>query len=381
MNDVISDPDAPTGQLEEGIALALSGGGYRAMVFHLGALLRLNEVGLLGKLTRVSSVSGGSITAGVLALAWSELQFKDGTAANLQIVVSRVRELANTTIDVGAVIRGILLPGSIGDRVASAYDRVLFHGKKLSDLSDEAPGKVPRFVFNATNVQTAALWRFSKPYMGDYRVGLVDRPDVALARVVAASSAFPPVLSPLTLVNNQPVRKTQGADLSHPPYTQRAVLSDGGVYDNLGLETVYKRYTTLLVSDAGQKIAPQEQPAHDWIRHSVRILDTVDNQVRSLRKRQLIDAYVRGDRTGCYWGIRTQYADYKLADDPLKCAARDPGYLAEIPTRLQAMATDEQERLINWGYAVCDAAVRAHMDAAKFGISIVPPRFPFSQGY
>ncbi len=51
----------------------LSGGGYRAMVFHVGALWRLNEVGLLSKLKRVSSVSGGSITAGSLALAWKNL--------------------------------------------------------------------------------------------------------------------------------------------------------------------------------------------------------------------------------------------------------------------------------------------------------------------
>ena len=381
MTDIAPDPHDVTGKLEEGIALALSGGGYRAMVFHLGALLRLNEVGFLSKLTRVSSVSGGSITAGALAMSWKELRFKNGIVDNLSIVVDRVRALASTTIDAGAVIGGILLPGSISDRVASAYDEVLFKGKKLSDLVDEAPGKAPRFVFNATNVQTAALWRFSKPYMGDYRVGLVDNPDVVLARVVAASSAFPPVLSPLTLLINQPMKKTKGADLSRPPYTKQAVLSDGGVYDNLGLETIFKRYTTLLVSDAGQKIAPEEEPAHDWARHSIRILNTVDNQVRSLRKRQLIEAYLRGDHTGCYWGIRTDYQDYNLTDDPLKCAARDPTYLAEIPTRLQSMAADEQERLMNWGYAICDAALRAHVDPVKFGISIGAPRFPYQQGY
>ena len=147
----------------------------------------------------------------------------------MSIVVDRVRALASTTIDAGAVIGGILLPGSISDRVASAYDEVLFKGRKLSDLVDEAPGKAPRFVFNATNIQTAALWRFSKPYMGDYRVGLVENPDVVLAHAVAASSAFPPVLSPLTLLINQPMKKTKGADLSRPPYTKQAVLSDGGV--------------------------------------------------------------------------------------------------------------------------------------------------------
>lgn len=381
MTGIAPDPHDVTGKLEEGIALALSGGGYRAMVFHLGALLRLNEVGFLSKLTRVSSVSGGSITAGALAMSWKELRFNNGIFDNLSIVVDRVRALASTTIDAGAVIGGILLPGSISDRVASAYDEVLFKGRKLSDLVDEAPGKAPRFVFNATNIQTAALWRFSKPYMGDYRVGLVENPDVVLAHAVAASSAFPPVLSPLTLLINQPMKKTKGADLSRPPYTKQAVLSDGGVYDNLGLETIFKRYTTLLVSDAGQKIAPEEEPAHDWARHSIRILNTIDNQVRSLRKRQLIEAYLRGDHTGCYWGIRTDYQDYNLTDDPLKCATRDPTYLAEIPTRLQAMDTDEQERLMNWGYAICDAALRAHVDPAKFGISIGAPRFPYKQGY
>jgi NTE family protein len=87
------------------------------------------------------------------------------------------------------------------------------------------------------------------------------------------------------------------------------VLSDGGVYDNLGLETVIKEYTTVLVSDGWQKVVPEEDPHHDWARHAVRILDVVDNQVRSLRKRYLIEAYKRGDHSGCYWSIRTNFAD------------------------------------------------------------------------
>jgi hypothetical protein len=58
---------------EENIALSVSGGGYRAMLFHLGALWRLNEIGYLCKLERVSSVSGSSMAAGVLAAHWSTL--------------------------------------------------------------------------------------------------------------------------------------------------------------------------------------------------------------------------------------------------------------------------------------------------------------------
>src|SRR5271157_6019063 len=56
-----------------GKALCLSGGGYRAALFHLGALRRLNEVGLVSKLDTVSSVSGGSIASGLLAKVWPKL--------------------------------------------------------------------------------------------------------------------------------------------------------------------------------------------------------------------------------------------------------------------------------------------------------------------
>jgi len=152
----------------------------------------------------------------------------------------------------------------------------------------------------------------------------------------------------------------------------------------LGLETL-KRFATLLVSDAGQKIAPEEDPHHDWARHSLRIFDIVDNQVRSLRKRDLIESYERGDHTGTYWGIRTDFSDYKLVDDPLKCASRDPTRLALLPTRLETVPGPIQNALMNWGYAICDAALRAHVDAAlqrKLGISIAPPtKFPFSGEY
>src|SRR5215472_2120802 len=379
-----TDLDTVASEQEDGVALSLSGGGYRAMMFHVGAMCRLNEVGLLGKLSRISSVSGGSITAGFLGLLRNQLQFQEGKTAKFGQFVDGMRAMADTTVDAGAVIAGILLPGSISDRVAKAYDEVLFKGAKLRDLPDDTGKKVPHFVINATNIKSAVLWRFSRPYMGDYRVGLIDAPDLKLSTAVAASSAFPPILSPLTLPISQPVRPTKGADLNHPTYTTEAVLSDGGVYDNLGLETV-KRFATLLVSDAGQKIMPEEEPHHDWARHSLRILHTIDNQVRSLRKRNLIESYVRGDHSGTYWGIRTDFASYGLAHDPLQCKNRNPKPLADIPTRLEKMPPDVQNRLMNWGYAICDAALRAHIDVnlqEKLGIQITDPvKFPFPNEY
>ena len=126
-------------------ALCLSGGGYRAMVFHIGVLWRLYETGLLKNIKRISSVSGGSITAGQLALAWRDLSFGPDSVRSHFIpkFVEPLRAFAGVTIDAESVILGALLPGSVGDRIAKAYDEHLFHGKTLQDLPDE-----PRFVIS-----------------------------------------------------------------------------------------------------------------------------------------------------------------------------------------------------------------------------------------
>ena len=87
--------DTPERGPEDGIALCLSGGGYRAMLFHLGALWRINEVGLLQRLARISSVSTGSIVAGLLGLKWQVLRFDSaGVAAGFDAeVVAPLRAL------------------------------------------------------------------------------------------------------------------------------------------------------------------------------------------------------------------------------------------------------------------------------------------------
>jgi hypothetical protein len=73
-----------------GIALAVSGGGYRATLFHLGTLWRLNEMAYLPMLTRITSVSGGSITSGVLGQRWNQLEFNElGVATNFEEVIAK----------------------------------------------------------------------------------------------------------------------------------------------------------------------------------------------------------------------------------------------------------------------------------------------------
>ncbi len=55
-------------------------------------------------------------------------------------------------------------------------------------------------------------------------------------------------------------------------FTSSAVLSDGGIYDNMALETVWKRFRTVFVSDAGAKVQPEDSPHTDWGRQMIRVL-------------------------------------------------------------------------------------------------------------
>jgi NTE family protein len=144
-------------------------------------------------------VSGGSIASGFLACVWAKLGSPnaDGIFDKDKFKRDYVEEILNFSrkkIDVVDILTGRLPWTSAAEQVAGSYDEYLFQGATLQQIPD-----LPQFVFCATNLQTGVLWRFSKPYAGDYVVGRLDKPALPLSRAVAASSAFPPLLSPLVL--------------------------------------------------------------------------------------------------------------------------------------------------------------------------------------
>ncbi len=364
---------------EDGIALCLSGGGFRAMLFHLGALWRLNELRYLGRLTRVSSVSGGSITAAVLGSNWDQLEFEDGFARGFEEALVRpLRDLAGKTLDVRAGLAGLLTPGrSISSALAGAYDRHLFHGASTAELGRGDPA-APLFVLDSTNLQTGSLWRFTQRGTWDYRVGAREEP-ARLATAVAASSAFPPILGPATVRTAPGEFDTTAAAPAFPgipgldreDFMRRPTLVDGGVYDNLGLEPAWKNCRTVLISDAGGAFAPQTGRFwllpwwrwRDWGTQTMRVLKTIDNQVRSLRKHQAIAGFEAlldsaEHRRGTYWGIRGHVADYPLPS-ALSFPAETAREAALVRTRLARLSPQCRADLIDWGYVICDTAMRA----------------------
>jgi NTE family protein len=353
-----------------GIGICLSGGGYRAMLFHLGAFLRMFELGLLQQASRISSVSGGSITSAKVGLEWNKLKTRNDFFAH---VVEPIRNVAGTTIDIPAIAEGVILPGKVADYVAKAYRKLLFGDATLQAL----PGK-PEFVINATNVETGTLWRMSRDKMADWKVGEINKPTIPLARAVAASSAFPPVLSPLVL-------KVKPSDFSRKYAESEALmkdisLADGGVYDNMGLETVWKAFRNVLVSNASAAVRPEASPSSGWISQSKRAIDIIYGQVSSLRERQLIASFKanqgdRGWRRGTYWAVGSDVSNYNFPG-ALPAPNDRTTELARLPTQLRPFGKAFDERLINWGYAICDTALRKH-----FGQPNNPPaQFPYPGG-
>lgn len=342
------------------LGIALSGGGFRATLFGLGSLWCLNDAGLLGKLDRVTSVSGGSIIAGVLAHRWNELKFDNGRAGNFyELVAQPICDFCSRTIDESAILWGGVNPfKTAGDYLAESYDDALFKGATIKNgLPVAAEGK-PKFIIYATNLQTGRSFRFRQDMIADWMLGTSTKTDVSLAFAVAASSAFPPVFSPVKLTTD-PDHWESGVALPNiRALRQHIALADGGVYDNMGLESLVDNVDIVLVSDAGAPFEIVDSAPEDYLVQLGRVRDILIDQTRALRKRWLIEDFEAKRKFGGFWGIGTRLADFPGASGMTSDSATTMA-LEHIPTRLNAFNAQTQGRLINWGYALCDISLRS----------------------
>ena len=360
------------------MGLALSGGGFRASLFHLGSFLRLNELGLLRRLDIITSVSGGSIVSGLMARHWNELTWKElpqgWVAANFhEKIEAPLRDFCARNIDLRAGLLGILSPfSSKADKLIKAYDKHLYNGYTLQQLPEPEPGKTPRFVFYATNLQTGASVRISRKYLADYKVGRINKPDFPLAKVVAASSAFPPVFSPV-IFNFKDIAVWQSMDGTYlddqKDLKESLFLADGGIYDNLGLEAIWDRCKKVLVSNASAPLEIEASPATNPMGQLGRVRDILMEQTHALRQRMLFEDLEKEKGRIAYWGISTKIAKYGLADT-LTTDNTLTQKLQEIRTRLNEFSEEEQGQLMNWGYALTDATMRSH---GKLMLTAAPP--------
>lgn len=355
--DVIAgEPEVP-----EEYGLALSGGGIRATLFHLGAIIRLNELGHLGEINRISGVSGGSIAASLLAWSWNQLGWENGRATQLRDVYEPlITKIASAHIDIPVIAMGFLPLISPAGLIAVTLDDMFFKRATLQDLPDNGP----RFVFVATEMATGTAFRFSKAYMGSYRLGLVYNPRFTISAAVAASAAFPPVASPFYLhVKPERWRQVRGADLfDRKDLRTKLALVDGGAYDNLALQPITRRCNTLLVSDAGGNLGI-EKPGWKWwslLMQGKRTLDIAVSQGRALRRSGLMTH--KDEHPFALWRTRTDPNHFVgTATSPFAVADGWPEYLSTRTTRLWPFNETDRKHLVNWGYLTSDIALRSYI--------------------
>jgi NTE family protein len=344
-----------------GLALCLSGGGFRAALFHLGAVRRLNELGILSSVSTISSVSGGSILAAHLATTLNPWPSPGSVVSDWEErVESGFRRFASHNLRTSAIVKR-LLPWNWPRSSTGVRALIDCYEHELTQLGlGELPAR-PEFVLSATDMAFGVNWVFERERAGNDQIGYLMPPPQSwsLARAVAASSCFPPVFNPLPIKQKYDAYKPGEASLEHRKSAARDLrLTDGGVYDNLGLEAVWKSHEIVLVSDGGATFDPE--PDRGLFRRLKRYTDIVGNQVTALRKRWLISNFLLGELAGTYWGIGSQAENYELSDRPSYPPTLVENVIAEVRTDLDAFSEAEIRVLVNHGYLLADTAIHKH---------------------
>ncbi|WP_035614135.1 patatin-like phospholipase family protein [Haloferula sp. BvORR071] len=224
------------------LGLALSGGGFRATLYHLGLIRFLRDAGLLSQVTHITSVSGGSIMAAHLVLHWkrytgSEAEFDEAAAELVNFIQLDVRNRILRRFPFSMALGRLRrLIGKSSREMTRAgllerhYRKFLYGDVSLFELP-----KTPKLHVLATNISEGSLCSFQRDGLlmarrqphGRFQLDTLNTGLATLSMAVAASSAFPGFFPPLELTGAD-VGMTDG-DFGKQAYT------DGGVYDNLGV--------------------------------------------------------------------------------------------------------------------------------------------------
>jgi NTE family protein len=379
------------------LGLALSGGGFRAALFHIGVLARLAELDLLGKIDVISSVSGGSIIAAYYYLKVKVLLDKSRSDGHPEPeradYVRMVKELETdflAAVQKNMRMRLFINPGksarmlgedySNTERLAELFtdyfyrpilaknglaldsDRISL--KSLSSepiLSPTSFKRNPPFlIINATTLNTGHLWQFTNKSVGEQPTGYI--PDhepigylnnfrfdderltmeqrkilynITLGQAVAASCCVPGILAPLRVKH---LYKVAGE-----PATLR--LADGGLVDNQGLASLFaENCTHIICSDASDILKPEPNPSPQILNVARRANDILMDRIRN---KSLIELYrlKPGRHALIYLGDHATRRDIFPADSEKIVRA-----LSRIRTDLDSFSDREAFSLMCYGY-------------------------------
>jgi NTE family protein len=369
------------------IGLTLSGGGFRATVFHLGVLARLALEKRLEEVVLISTVSGGSLCAG-LVYGLGGGRWPTSAEFTGQFL-PKVREILTTQdLGLGLAWRALHSPLKLLEPRAHVLSELIQEQWGLTvKLCDLPPS--PRWLINTTCYETGKNWRFESFRMGDYVFGYSSDTDLPAADGVAASSGFPGLIGALVLNTRgrrwyRYVEREQGglaaeeakqaATQPIEPMSPFVHLWDGGVYDNFGMEGAFdigkgwrKDIEFLILSDASG--FPGTVGYQPGVKAMLRIVDIMMDQIRSLRTRAVLDQIIGQKEQGLL--LRNSNTCSKLLkdlDDPAReqelaalcqddeAAARS----AAFPTVIRRLTPGEFDLLFRHGYEVANCTLYLH---------------------
>lgn len=243
-------PPASSRPAHRDIGLALSGGGSRSIAFHLGCLRALHDRRLLERVRVISGVSGGAIATAAYAYSHDgfndfDLRIQELLRRGLQREIARrallhphaitalTARIVSTTAALGAgTVARVRRSGTTQPPVrrwatrTDALESTLAHRLLGTATLDARRRDDVDIVLNACDLRTGSAVRFGSRESGIWRLGRLTEP-IPVSTAVAASAAYPLLLP--SLDRNYEIERRDGTR-GH----ERVVLTDGGVFDNLG---------------------------------------------------------------------------------------------------------------------------------------------------
>ncbi|URI11642.1 patatin-like phospholipase family protein [Aquincola tertiaricarbonis] len=291
--------------MKKKVVLCLSGGGFRATYFHLGVVRWMLETGLLDSTRAIYSVSGGSILASHLARNWTQITQagadeppKERLAAfdriadelvkfGLSDVRGRVvRRWFIWTLTFGLIaypfrkvrgLKGQLTRFRITGLLEREYARLL---TRDWCFSDQTVADAPAFNLLATSLTTGELCVLSAEGVRRIASGsgesyLMEKRPPSAALMTAASSAFPPLFTPVELTS-----EFLGKESPEMMGTDPLQLTDGGVYDNIGLGVALRDAYAAGLADQVTFVVSDASAPFDW-EEGVSFTDPLSRTVRT----------------------------------------------------------------------------------------------------
>ncbi|MFC1597726.1 patatin-like phospholipase family protein [Planctomycetota bacterium] len=366
------------------LGLALSGGGFRATLYHLGVVRFLRDAGALQQVTDIASVSGGSILAAHLVLNWDRYNGDDESFAKAASEVVRfvqfdVRNHIVRRIPLQFVLRILarlrlwqrcnLTPNANLERY---YKNVLYGDRCLYELPE-----TPALHILTTNVSNGGLSVFNRQGLFIQERGDTDNATfqhipgqmASLPRVVGASSAFPGFFPPVQI---------SAADLGvREGHFPTEWFTDGGVYDNLGtrafswLKRQNVEFDQILVSDAGKPFQVLSDASLGLIGQSMRATDILWDRVSQLERE--------------HFGKQGEFAFLPIietvdpSEDPTALHPVVQAEVQSIRTDLDRFSAQEVNALAQHGYEVARKVCRKNRTLGDAEIPDAPPWAPIPE--